>query len=121
MVESKFDKSFPKEFIMQRRIPTIMPIIFNPFGVFSIKYVRDSNIPPRGLTLKQAATYVGLTPRSYREAVRQNKYQDIMSGTRRYDRNAIDARLNAASGMTQHHDIAKQKFSAYDDWFGNEG
>lgn len=88
----------------------------NPSGAFS----RYSDIPPRCLTLKQAAAYVGLTPRSYREAVRQNKYPDIMPGTRRYDRNAIDARLNAASGMTQHHDIAKPKFSAYDDWFGNE-
>jgi hypothetical protein len=94
----------------------------NPFGAFSIKYVRDSNIllPPRCLTLKQAAAYVGLTPRSYREAVHQNKYPDIIPGTRRYDRNAIDSRLNAASVMTQHHDIAKPKFSAYDDWFGNE-
>jgi hypothetical protein len=121
MVESKSDKSFPKEFIIQRRRLTIMPVIFNPFGVFSIKYVRDLNISPRCLTLKQAATYVGLTPRSYREAVRQNKYPDIIPGTRRYDRNAIDARLNAASGVTQHQDIAKPKFSPYDDWFGNEG
>ena len=93
-----------------------------PFAVSPKRYVRDSNILPRCLTLKEAAAYVGLTPRSYKEAVRRDKYPDTLPGTRRYDRNAIDARLNAERGITetQHSDSATPKASEYDDWFGDE-
>ena len=91
-----------------------------PFAVSPKRYVKDLNILPRCLSLKEAAAYVGLTPRSYKEAVRRDKYPDTLPGTRRYDRNAIDARLNAESGITEtrHPDIAKPKASEYDDWFG---
>jgi hypothetical protein len=93
-----------------------------PFAVSPKRYARDSNIFPRCLTLKEAAAYVGLTPKSYKEAVRRDKYPGTLPGTRRYDRNAIDVRLNAESGITetQHSSIAKPKVSAYDDWFGDE-
>ena len=82
----------------------------------------NSNIVPRCLTLKEAAAYVGLNPRSYRDAVRRGIYPDKIPGTRRYDRNAIDVILNLTSGIkdTDHDIIVKPHISAYDEWFDDE-
>ena len=82
----------------------------------------NSNIESRCLTLKEAAAYVGLHPRSYRDAVRRGIYPDKIPGTRRYDRYAIDARLNATSGIKDMDPdiIVKPHISAYDEWFGDE-
>jgi len=82
----------------------------------------NSRIVPRCITLKEAAAYVGLRPRSYIAAARRGVYPDAIPGTRRYDRNAIDAKLDAASGIKEieTNGASKRHVSAYDEWFGNE-
>lgn len=58
-------------------------------------------IPPRLLTLDQAATYCALTPEAFRAWVKQRIVPGPLPGTRRYDRHALDRALDKRSGLGQ--------------------
>lgn len=56
---------------------------------------------PRVLRRSEAAAYCGLSPRGFDEWVRAGRLPAPLPGTKRYDRKAIDAALDRASGLTQ--------------------
>jgi len=59
----------------------------------------DVRIAPRLLTREQAAAYCGLSTRGFSEWVRAGKMPGPILGTARWDRCAIDAVLDKASGL----------------------
>lgn len=54
---------------------------------------------PRLLSRSQAATYCGITPTAFSGWVRTNKMPPAIPGTRKWDRCAIDAKLDEISGL----------------------
>ena len=59
----------------------------------------DAGIAPRLLTREQAAAYCGLSTRGFSEWVKAGKMPGPIPGTARWDRRAIDAVLDKASGL----------------------
>lgn len=63
-------------------------------------------IQPRGLSLEEAAAYVGLSPGAFLKAVAAKLYPDHLPchGERRiWDRLALDHAMNRLSGLDDHH------------------
>lgn len=60
---------------------------------------RNSNAEHRILTRAQAAAYCGLTISGFDVWVRKGIVPPPIAGTRRWDRNAIDAAFDRASGI----------------------
>lgn len=54
---------------------------------------------PRCLTREQAAEYCGLTPEGFSAWQRQGIVPGPIPGTKRWDRKALDAALDRASGL----------------------
>jgi hypothetical protein len=68
---------------------------------------------PRCLTIKQAAEYAGCrTVAAYRDRVRRGILPGPIPGTRAYDRHAIDAALDRASGIKP----STKELSPYEAW-----
>jgi hypothetical protein len=67
-------------------------------------------IQPRGLTREAAAAYVSLSPEGFDEWVKRGIVPSPIRGTNRWDRRAIDAALDRASGL------AATPETAFDDW-----
>ena len=67
-------------------------------------------LQPRGLTREAAAAYCGLTPEGFDQWVKRGLVPGPIPGTQRWDRKAIDAALDRASGLDT---IAS---SAFDTW-----
>ena len=65
--------------------------------------------PPRLLTKQQAADYCGVTVATFDAYRRRGIVPPPVANTRRWDRRAIDARLDKLSGLNT-------KSSALDDW-----
>ena len=64
-----------------------------------------SNIPKRGLTPSQAAEYCGCeTIEAFNTWVRRGIVPGPIPGTHRWDKKAIDAALDRASGLTSEQD-----------------
>ena len=59
----------------------------------------DLGIAPRLLTREQAAAYCALSVHGFSEWVKSGKLPGPISGTVRWDRKAIDAALDRASGL----------------------
>ena len=59
-----------------------------------------ATIEPRCLTREEAATYCGLTPEGFSAWSRQGIVPGPIPGTKRWDRKALDAALDAHSGLT---------------------
>ncbi|MEW6450058.1 MAG: hypothetical protein AB1490_05380 [Pseudomonadota bacterium] len=60
----------------------------------------ESLILPRLLTRPQAAAYLALTVAAFDDWIRRGLIQGPLPGTHRWDRKAIDAALDRASGLT---------------------
>ncbi|MFG1381255.1 hypothetical protein [Xanthobacter versatilis] len=77
---------------------------------------RDKNVPtiePRCLTQQQAAAYCGLTASGFAAWCRQGIVPGPIPGTKRWDRHALDAALDKASGL--RHAEAEPE-DAYTKW-----
>ncbi len=56
----------------------------------------------RLLTRQEAATYCGLKPSAFSDWVRKGTMPNPVPGTRRWDKSAIDAKLDAISGIAKN-------------------
>lgn len=65
----------------------------------------------RGLTRSEAAAYVGVSASRFSQLIKAGTMPAAIPGTHRWDRRALDARLDKLSGLTPT--IAP---SAYDEW-----
>jgi predicted DNA-binding transcriptional regulator AlpA len=74
----------------------------------------ELGILPRLVTRDQAASYCGLSPQGFSEWIRAGRLPCPIEGTSRWDLKAIDAALDAASGLAKF-DAA----SALDTWRAN--
>jgi predicted DNA-binding transcriptional regulator AlpA len=72
----------------------------------------DAGFAPRLLTREQAAAYCGLSTRGFSEWVKAGKMPSPIPGTARWDRRAIDAVLDKASGL----ETAGEQEDAFDRW-----
>lgn len=73
-----------------------------------------ASLPPRGLTIQEAATYAGCKSVSaFRARIRRGLLPAAMPGTHAWDRKAIDRALDKASGIS---DIAAGHPSELDEW-----
>lgn len=72
-------------------------------------------LAPRGLTRTEAAAYLGLSPATFDAWQRRGLVPGPLTGTKRWDKNAIDAALDRASGLAQHG-----RTTAYDDWISQQ-
>jgi hypothetical protein len=72
----------------------------------------DVGIAPRLLTRGQAAAYCSLSARSFSEWVKIGKMPGPISGTARWDRRAIDAALDEASGL----EVPAGREDAFETW-----
>ena len=63
----------------------------------------DLGIAPRLLTREQAAAYCGLSVHAFSEWVKTGRLPGPIRGTLRWDRKAIDAALDRASGLQATH------------------
>ena len=59
----------------------------------------DLGIAPRLLTREQAAAYCGLSVHGFSDWVKAGRLPGPIRGTTRWDRKAIDAALDQASGI----------------------
>ena len=71
----------------------------------------DLGIAPRLLTREQAAAYCGLSVHGFSQWVKTGRLPGPIRGTTRWDRKAIDAALDQASGINPRTVIAP-----YDEW-----
>jgi predicted DNA-binding transcriptional regulator AlpA len=71
----------------------------------------DLGIAPRLLTREQAAAYCGLSVHGFSEWVKTARLPGPIPGTIRWDRKAIDAALDLASGIDPRIGTAP-----YDEW-----
>jgi len=69
----------------------------------------------RGLTRDDAAEYLGLTTEGFSEWVRRGIVPGPIPGTHRWDKKAIDAALDKASGLNLTMP------TAYDKWKAGQG
>ncbi len=65
----------------------------------------------RGLTLAEAAAYCGVTPATFLAWRRAGLVPMPWPGTRIYDRKALDAALDRASGI-----VPRSRPTPYDEW-----
>ena len=65
----------------------------------------------RGLTLEEAADYLGLTASGFQVWVRKGLVPGPISGTHRWDRKALDIKLDRQSGLD-----SKYEGSDYEKW-----
>ncbi|MGO6847977.1 helix-turn-helix transcriptional regulator [Rhizobium ruizarguesonis] len=70
--------------------------------------------PPRLIGRKEAAEYCGISPTCFSMWVAQGKMPPALPGTRRWDRHAIDAMLNALGGIGEPTSIDER--SALKKW-----
>jgi len=68
-------------------------------------------LAPRGLTRAEAAAYLRLSPTTFDDWQRRGIVPGPIAGTKRWDKWAIDAALDRASGLAQHGGT-----TPYDDW-----
>jgi len=68
-------------------------------------------LTPRLLNRQQAAAYCNLSPTTFSNWVRSGKLPAALPGTTRWDLKAIDAALDAMSGLQP-----QQEASALDEW-----
>jgi len=66
---------------------------------------------PRLIGRKEAAAYCGITPTCFSMWVAQGKMPPAIPGTRKWDRKAIDAKLDEISGLA-----ADRKEDEFDRW-----
>ncbi len=72
----------------------------------------DAGIAPRLLTRDQAAAYCSVSARGFSEWVKAGKMPGPVIGTARWDRRAIDAVLDKASGL----ETGGAQENAFDRW-----
>jgi predicted DNA-binding transcriptional regulator AlpA len=60
----------------------------------------DNDNSPRLLSRKQAAAYLGIGETTFSLWVSAHKIPSSVAGTRRWDKKAIDARLDELSGLS---------------------
>lgn len=71
------------------------------------------HLRPRLLSRQQAAAYCCLSPSTFSNWVRLGKLPPPLPGTARWDLKAIDAALDALSGLTEN---AEEPLSPLDEW-----
>jgi hypothetical protein len=78
----------------------------------SVRDVLPPSLAPRGLSREEAAAYAGCkTISSFKERVRKGLLPKSIPGTHTWDRKAIDAALDRASGLA-----AKSGLSPLEEW-----
>ena len=80
-----------------------------------------SRMNSRGVTIEEAARFVGLTVNGYRSAARRCVFPRSIPGTRRYDIKAIEAALDRL-GRIMAHEMSEpvSASQALDAWRANE-
>ncbi len=73
--------------------------------------------PPRLIGRKEAADYCGISPSCFSMWVANHKMPPAVPGTRKWDKKAIDARLDEISGLGS----AAQPEDPYDKWMREHG
>src|SRR5436190_8471555 len=68
-------------------------------------------LAPRLLSRQQAAAYCNLSPSAFSNWIRSGRLPPALTGTTRWDRKAIDAALDATSGLQ-----TQQESSPLDNW-----
>jgi hypothetical protein len=79
--------------------------------------VLPASLPPRGLRREEAAAYCGCnTTRAFDEWVRRGIVPPPIPGTKRWDRKAIDAAIDKASGLSSDSHDSESPEAALDQW-----
>jgi hypothetical protein len=73
-------------------------------------------LEPRGLSREQAAAYRGCASSAFDDWQRRGIVPGPIRGTKRWDRKAIDATLDKASGLLVRSDAADEAANAYEEW-----
>ena len=73
-------------------------------------------LEPRGLSREQAAAYCGCSLSAFDDWQRRGIVPGPIRGTKRWDRMAIDAALDKASGLIVRSGAAADAATAYDEW-----
>jgi hypothetical protein len=76
-------------------------------------------ISKRGLTIGEAAEYVGLSVSGFRNWIQRGGVSCKIRGTRRYDLKALNAALDSLSGFTKSEPA--ERLSPYDHWKTRRG
>lgn len=71
-------------------------------------------IEPRCLTLQQAADYCALTPGGFAAWQKQGLVPGPIPGTKRWDRKALDAALDKASGLGEARARSEDPWDAWE-------
>ncbi len=71
---------------------------------------------PRLIGRKEAAAYLGIAESTFSMWVANNKMPPAISGTRRWDKRAIDARLDEISGLNP-----SEPEDPYEKWMRENG
>jgi len=74
-------------------------------------------LKPRGLKLKEAATYVGLSVNGYRNAVKKGILPGPIPGTSIYDLHKIDEAFDQLSGIIKKE---KSSLDPYEQWLASQ-
>lgn len=70
-------------------------------------------IEPRCFTREQAADYCGLSPEGFAAWQRQGIVPGPIPGTKRWDRKALDAALDKASGLREAVTVPEDAYTAW--------
>ncbi len=70
--------------------------------------------PPRLIGRKEAAAYLGIGESTFSLWVSTHKMPPPVPGTRRWDRKAIDAKLDAISGLDLTPDTVEDEFEKWE-------
>lgn len=70
--------------------------------------------PPRLIGRKEAAAYLGIGESTFSLWVSTHKMPPPVPGTRRWDRKAIDAKLDAISGLDLTPDTIEDEFEKWE-------
>lgn len=74
----------------------------------------DNDNTPRLLSRKQAAEYLGIGESTFSLWVSTHKVPASFAGTRRWDKRAIDAKLDAISGLDAANDNVEDEFEKWE-------
>ncbi|GHC61257.1 helix-turn-helix transcriptional regulator [Limoniibacter endophyticus] len=74
----------------------------------------DNDNSPRLIGRRDAATYLGISESTFSMWVATHKMPSTIAGTRKWDRRAIDAKLDEISGLTAANDNVEDEFEKWE-------
>ncbi len=80
--------------------PSLAPATFPEAGPVEVTW-RDTTLVPRGLTKRQAAAYVGVSPTTFKKLVAAGVFGPpmVLASRRRWDRLVLDQSFDRMSGL----------------------